>query len=213
MKAVVIGGSGLTGRFLIEDLLQDAAVTQVIAVLRRSLKIANPKFKEVILEDFDKLQSVASQLEGDLYFSCLGTTIKLAGSKENFRKLDHDALLVFGGIAKAMNARSFAVVSAAMAKKSSMFFYNQVKGAIEEDLISLGLRSLVIFRPALLLGARREDRPVEARANAFVTPLTKILPQKIGKVFATDGQLLARRMLDEGKRSIAGTRVIEASAI
>jgi len=80
MIATLIGSTGLTGSFLVRQLLADAAITTVISVSRKSLS-------------------------RDIYFSCLGTTIKTAGSKENFEKVDHAAIVAFASIAKAHDAK------------------------------------------------------------------------------------------------------------
>jgi uncharacterized protein YbjT (DUF2867 family) len=77
-----------------------------------------------------------------------------AGRKENFEKIDHDAVVGFANIAKAHDAKSFTLVSAIGANAKSRFFYSQVKGRTENDVKALGLRSLIIFRPALLIGPR-----------------------------------------------------------
>jgi uncharacterized protein YbjT (DUF2867 family) len=213
MIAIVIGGTGLTGSALIRQLLDDPAIAQVISVSRTSLRSQNAKLIEVLVPDLQLLPSVASRLQGDLYFSCLGTTIKTAGSKEKFDAVDRGAMMTFAKIARACNPRSFTLISATGADPDSMFFYNQVKGRAEEEVTALGFRSLLIFRPALLVGQRREFRMAERVAEVTLVPLSRILPSRIAKNMITPAEYLAGRMIDEAKLARPGTRVIHASEI
>jgi uncharacterized protein YbjT (DUF2867 family) len=116
MIATLIGGTGLTGSFLVRHLLDDPAIMKVISISRRPLNISNAKLTEVLIADLANVPSIESRARGELYFCCLGTTIKAAGSKQNFEKVDHDAIVAFAKIAKAHNAKSFALVSAMGAK-------------------------------------------------------------------------------------------------
>jgi uncharacterized protein YbjT (DUF2867 family) len=213
MIATVIGSTGLTGSFLVRQLLADSATTKVISVSRSSLKIANSKLIQVLISDLADLLSVQSKIRGDLYFCCLGTTIKAAGSKGNFEKVDHDAVVAFAKIARTHDATSFTLVSAMGANTNSMFFYNQVKGRTENDVKTLGLRSLIIFRPALLLGPRAKFRLGERLATVTLVPLSRLLPNRTRKSLVTKAETLAMRMLAEGKAALPGIHVILAKDI
>lgn len=213
MIATLIGGTGLTGSFLVRQLLADSAITKVISISRKSLGISNPKLAEVLISDLAELPSIESKTRADLYFCCLGTTIKAAGSKENFEKVDHAAIVAFAKIARAHDAKSFALVSAMGANANSMIFYNRVKGQTENDVRALGLRSLVIFRPALLVGPRLEFRLAERIITKTLVPLSSILPARIQKNLVTNAETLATRMLVEGKTSPAGVHVMQAKDI
>jgi uncharacterized protein YbjT (DUF2867 family) len=211
--ATLIGSTGLTGSFLVRQLLADSDITKVISVSRRSLDISNSKLTEVRVSDLADLPSIQSKIRGDLYFCCLGTTIKAAGSKENFEKVDHDAVIAFAKIAKAHNATSFTFVSAMGANANSMFFYNWVKGRTEDDVKALGLRSLIIFKPALLVGPRAEFRLGERLATVTLVALSPLLPTRIQKSLITKAETLAMRMLAAGKAAPPGIHVIVAKDI
>jgi uncharacterized protein YbjT (DUF2867 family) len=198
---------------LVRQLLADSAIAKVISVSRRSLNISNSKLTEVLISDLADLSSIQPKIRGELYFSCLGTTIKAAGSKENFEKVDHAAVVAFAKIAKAHDATSFTLVSAMGANANSMFFYNQVKGRTESDVKALGLRSLIIFRPALLVGPRVELRLAEKVAAVTLVPLSRLLPARIQKSLITKAETLAMRMLAEGKAAPPGIHVIQAKDI
>jgi uncharacterized protein YbjT (DUF2867 family) len=213
MIATVIGSTGLTGSSLTRQLLADPAITKVISVSRRRLDIPSAKLAEVIVPDLTQIRSIAPEIRGNLYFCCLGTTIRTAGSKAKFEQVDHDAIVAFAEVAKAHDARSFTLVSAMGANARSMFFYNQVKGRTENDVIALGLGSTIIFRPALLAGPRREFRLAERVATRILVPLSRLLPAAARKRLVTDAETLAARMLVEGKAAPIGVRIIEAKDI
>lgn len=213
MVAVIAGASGLVGSVLLRKLLASDAVAEVIAVGRRSLGLSDSKLKEVLLSDFSKLEEKTSELRGDVYFCALGTTIKTAGSQDAFRRVDHDAVVGFGRVAAANGAKAFVVVSATGASDTSMIFYNRVKGETEKDLGALGLASLTIFRPSLLLGHRREFRFGEKVAEIVVGGLTSVLPAGVTRRLGTDVGVLADQMLRLGLRPSSGRRIIEASDI
>ena|ERR1700730_6486737 len=213
MIATLIGSTGLTGSFLIRQLLADSAITKVISVSRKSLSISNSKLTEVLISDLADLPSIQPKIRGELYFCCLGTTIKAAGSKENFEKVDHDAFVAFAKIAKAHDATSFTFVSSMGANAGSMFFYNQVKSRTEDDVKALGLRSLIILRPALLVGPRAELRVAEKIAAVTLLPLSRLLPARTRKSLITKAETLTTRMLAEGKAALPGIHVILAKDI
>jgi uncharacterized protein YbjT (DUF2867 family) len=211
--ATLIGSTGLTGSLLVRQLLADSAITKVISVSRKSLSISNANLTEVLVSDLADLPSIQSEIRGDLYFCCLGTTIKAAGNKENFEKVDHAAVVAFAKIAKAHDATSFTFVSSMGANADSMFFYNEVKGRTENDVKALGLRSLIIFRPALLVGPRAELRVAEKIAAVTLLPLSRLLPARTRKSLITKAETLAMRMLAAGKAALPGIHVILAKDI
>ena len=213
MIATLFGGTGLTGSFLVRQLLADPAIEKVNSISRRPLKIADAKLAEVLVSGLEQLPSMEARIRGEIYFCCLGTTIMAAGSKENFEKVDHGAIVAFAKIARAHDAKSFTFVSSMGANARSMIFYNQVKGRTEEDVKALGLRSLIIFRPALLVGPRHEFRLPEKIARLVLVPLAWFLPTRIRKCVLTESETLAARMLAEGKAAAVGVHVISAKDI
>ncbi|MEO6547781.1 MAG: NAD(P)H-binding protein [Ferruginibacter sp.] len=89
MKAIIIGATGATGKDLANVLLQDPFYSEVVIFVRHSSGIAHSKLK-VIITDFDKLEDVAEFINGDVLFSCLGTTKKVAGTKEKQWHIDYE---------------------------------------------------------------------------------------------------------------------------
>ncbi|MFS0553535.1 NAD(P)H-binding protein [Brevibacillus sp. 179-C9.3 HS] len=159
-RAVLFGATGLVGSELLRLLLEDEAYGQIIAVVRSELSIVHPRLQTVVM-DFHQLGDCRVFLEGADVFCCLGTTMKKAGSREAFRKVDYQYPLEIARLAKEEGASQFLIITAIGANSRSVFFYNRVKGELEEALHELKLSCLHIFRPSLLLGPRQENRRSE----------------------------------------------------
>lgn len=150
MRVVLIGGSGATGRVLVQELLKSAEFTEVIVLLRRTVFDEQPKLRQVIV-DFDRLQEFEQDIQGDVAISCLGTTRKDAGSKEAQWKIDHDLNLQFAALAKKNEIPSFVLLSAVNADAESKIFYNRMKGSLEQHVKALDFAQLVIVQPGGLI--------------------------------------------------------------
>lgn len=206
--AWLAGGSGLVGGVLLRALLEDDHFTQVVSVGRRNLAFQHPKLTQVVA-DFSSPSGFESLPPPDEAFGCLGTTIRKVGSREAFRKVDHDAVLAFAQAARDKGARVFVHVSALGADPHSRVFYNSVKGEIERDVALLGFPSLYALRPSILDGARQESRPAEHIGLIVARGLGPLL----GKYRPTPVVEVARRMIASAKAAAPGAHVIEAGEI
>lgn len=169
--AIIAGASGLIGRSLTQSLLQSNAYGQVIALVRKPLGIQHEKLKELSI-DFDQLSEMSNFPKGDDIFCCLGTTMKKAGSKGAFYKVDFTYCYELAKAALSAGADRFFLVSAMGSDKNSRFFYNRVKGELEDKVSFLNYRTIYIFKPSLIRGPRDERRAGEK----FAQLITKIIP-------------------------------------
>jgi uncharacterized protein YbjT (DUF2867 family) len=129
--------------------------------VRKPTGLSHPKLTEIPV-DFDQLESAKDSFKGvDSIFCTLGTTMAKAGSKETFYKVDYTYVVKMAEIGKETGASQFLVVTALGTDKNSPIFYNKVKGEAEEAIIKSGIGGIKIFRPSLLLGDRKENRPGE----------------------------------------------------
>ncbi len=204
----IAGASGLVGEALLRRLLEDDHFGMVVSAGRRTLPVQHPKLTQLVT-DF----SSPSELEGlpapEVGFCCLGTTIKKAGSREAFRKVDHDAVLRFATAAEGKGARVFVHVTSIGADPGSRVFYGSVKGETERDVARLGFRSVYALRPSILDGERKESRPAE-RVGLLVA---RALGPVLGKYRPTPVEAVARVMIASAKAPAPGVHVIEADAI
>ena len=185
----LVGATGLTGRETLKELLASDQVGRVVVWVRRPTGMSHDKLVERVV-DFERLEAAfpAQDESADAAICCLGTTMKSAGSKERFRRVDHDYVLAFARAAKMAGARTFVVVTAMGASSSSAFFYNRVKADVEDDLASLAFESLVIARPSLLVGERSRQRAGEK----LMGPIMRFLPARYR---AIEGERVARALV------------------
>ncbi|CAM2772810.1 NAD-dependent dehydratase [Janthinobacterium lividum] len=176
MKLILIGATGLVGREVLRLALSDARVTAIVAPVRKALP-AHPKL-DAPLVDFDRLPTDAPWWQADAVICTLGTTMKVAGTRQAFRRVDHDYPLAAARLALAAGTPTYALNSAAGADAASRFFYNRVKGELERDLEVLGFRSLTHVRPGLIGGERDEARAGEGAALRILRVLAPVLPRR-----------------------------------
>lgn len=158
MKAIVIGGSGATGKELIKHLLADSRFQTVTALVRKPFFDPHPKLAEIIV-DFELLSTYSQHIQGDVAFSCLGTTLKDAGSKAAQWRVDYDYQLEFATLAKTNGIERFVLLSSMGANPKSSIFYSRMKGELEESIKKLGFTHLVIRKPGGI------DRPGTTRTG------------------------------------------------
>ena len=142
-NALIVGATGLVGEFCLQALLDDHHYSEVIALVRKPLLKTHRKLKTVVTT-FDNLESELSSIHADDVYCCLGTTIKKAGSREAFKKVDHTLVITVAELMKKQGAEQFLVISAMGANKDSKVFYNRVKGEMEAALRELGYPCLRI---------------------------------------------------------------------
>jgi uncharacterized protein YbjT (DUF2867 family) len=164
-KAILVGATGLVGGHLLHLLLNDPAYEQVTVLVRRPLVIRSDKLAQRVV-DFERLEETAGGWEADDVFLCLGTTIAVAGSRESFRRVDHDYTVEVARLAKKRGAVRVGLVSSIGAAVDASSFYLRVKGETERDVEGIGFESLEIVRPSFLVGERKEKRRGEAAGIA-----------------------------------------------
>jgi uncharacterized protein YbjT (DUF2867 family) len=158
---MLLGATGLTGGKVLQGLLGREEVSQVVALVRHKLPTLHDKLAQHEV-DFDRLEDHAELFDVDVIICCLGTTIKKAGSQDQFRKVDLGYPMKAGELGRSRGVRAFILMSAIGASSSSTIFYNRVKGELEDALRDLDYPYLSIYHPSLLLGDRKEQRTAEA---------------------------------------------------
>lgn len=172
--AVIIGATGAVGREIVNEILSGEYYDRIYILGRSSIsKLPEDSRLEKIIIDFDNIDFDMDILENADIFASLGTTIKIAGSKENQRKIDVDYTVNFAKLCEG-KVRSFNVVSAIGAKSNSKNFYNSLKGELEDKLKEMNLGILRIFQPSLLISKRDDGRFLE-ELFIKISPLFKIL--------------------------------------
>lgn len=202
--AILLGASGLVGGYVLEFLLNDDTYEKVIVLSRKNSNQPHPKKQELII-NFDQLEQHKNELKADVVFCCLGTTISKAGSKEAFKKVDYEYPLKVAEIAKQNGAKSYLLISALGASKSSIVFYNQVKGEVENAIQQLQFDAFHILQPSLIIGERKEARFTEGIAQKISPILDGVLVGYLSKYKSIKAEQIAKAMVHYSKQNKQGT--------
>lgn len=191
------------GRATLELLLSDPGTERVVTVTRRPLPHPpHPRLDARVVE-FELLHEQPDLFKVTHVMCALGTTMRQAGSRPAFRRVDYYYPLTLAKLGLQGGARHFLLVSAVGARYGSRFFYNHVKGEIEKDVRVLPYQSITILRPSLLLGDREEFRLGERVAQA----LGRFFPERYRPVHARD---VAAGLVRAAHQDAPGVRVIES---
>ncbi|UOQ74237.1 oxidoreductase [Hymenobacter cellulosilyticus] len=155
----------------------------------------------------DQLEQHRLSLIADDVFCCLGTTMRQAGSKEAFYKVDYLYVVKLAALTAANFAAQFMVISAMGADAGSRFYYNKVKGEMEQAVRQAPFRAIHIFRPSLLLGERTEKRAGEQVGAVLLRVLNPLLLGPLRRYRAVPGAAVARAMLRAAEDDGGGIKV------
>ena len=210
--ALIAGATGLVGAELLDLLLADPEVAHAHSVVRRPSGRTDQALVEQVV-DFGNLAAVALEAPIDEAYCCLGTTMRAAGSREAFRRVDYELVVAFARLALRLGAASLTVISSLGADPSSRSFYLRTKGEAERELIALGLPSLGIVRPSLLLGQRRELRIGERAGEVALRIASPLLAGSLARYRPVHARTVARAMVGLGRRGQPGVRVLESDEL
>ena len=181
--AVIIGATGAVGKEILKEILADNFYNKVYILGRESIvKLDDEERLTKIIIDFENLNFDKSILENADVFASLGTTIKIAKTKENQRKIDVDYTVNFAKLCEG-KVRSFNVVSAIGANSKSKNFYNSLKGELEDKLKVMNLGVLRIFQPSLLI-SKRDDKRFLEELFMKVSPIFQLVLKGKAKKFS-----------------------------
>lgn len=209
MHAIIIGATGATGKDLLDLLLKDDSFHQIDIFVRRDVDIQHEKLKVHVI-DFDKREQWKHLVKGHVLFSCLGTTLKMAGSKEAQWKIDYDYQYEFAKVARENNVNHYILVSSSFASPHSRFFYPGMKGLLEEAVKTLKFPRLSIFNPPALI-RKNSDRANEVAGLKAIQFINKIGLFRSQKPLPTE--ILAAAMINSAKTKDNGISMLEGKAI
>jgi len=203
--ALVLGATGLVGRQLWPMLVASGVWSRIILLTRRPVSDP-PAAVENHVIDFERLPDSMPVSEVDDLFICMGTTIAAAGSREAFRRVDHDYPMTVAGTLLDRGLGQIHLVTAVGASERSSFFYNRVKGETERDMRALGVEVTHCYRPSLLLGERSERRPAEALGQWLLGPARHLSAGPLGRWAPVEAGTVARAMVSVACNSKARER-------
>ena len=198
--AILIGATGATGSELLIQLLSDPYFSHVVVLTRRAIDISNSKL-QVHIVDFDNTASWSPLVNGDVLFSALGTTLKVAKTKDNQFKIDYTYQYQVAKAASDNGVNTYVLVSSYGANENSPFFYPRTKGRLDVEVQKFSFKQIHIFRPGILHRQLSKLRPVEKISILIINALNKLgllLKQKPMPV-----KVLAEKMILVAKKQDA----------
>jgi len=192
-SALVIGATGLIGGHCVDLLLADTGYSRVRVLVRRPFPRSHERLEAHVL-DLDRMEDHPDLFRVDHVFCALGTTIRKAGSRAAFNRVDVEYPTTAAQLAAQAGARGFVVVSAVGADPEFCVVYNCSKGEMERGVRAAAL-PVWIVRPALLLGEREESRPAERVAQRVLAPFSPLLVGPLRRLRPVHGRIVARAML------------------
>ena len=194
-KSMVVGSTGLVGKSVVNHLIEkDIAVLALV----RNDEVSDNSLLNYFKIDFDDLQfpyETFSDIKD--IFICLGTTIKKAGSKEAFQKVDVTYCYEIAKQAQARGVKNISIVTSLGSDSNSANFYLKSKGMLEDKITKIDFDSISIHRPGLLIGARNEIRLGEfIGQKIFPYFIDPFLMGSLRKYRSIKGDTLAKAMVN-----------------
>lgn len=209
--ALVAGSTGLIGEIVLKLLLEDDSYSKVYSLTRRTTGITHSKLTEIII-DYEKIGELQFPSVNDV-FCALGTTMKKAGSQEAFYRVDYHYVVELAKAAKRHGAAQFMVVSSIMANPNSKSFYLRVKGQMEQAVKWEGPHTVLIFRPATLVGKRQEKRMGEMIGTALMNLISPFFVGSLRRLRNIKAETVARFMIVAAKANLNTKQVFESDEI
>jgi uncharacterized protein YbjT (DUF2867 family) len=210
--ALIIGSTGLIGSHLLNQLLDSNDYIKVITFVKRDSGIKHQKLTQHII-DFDKPETYKELVVGDDFFCTIGTTIKKAGNKDAFRKVDFEYPRQFADFALENKVKQFLIISSLGADANSGNFYLKTKGEIQDFLKDCNFESVSVLQPSLLLGDRKEFRLGEKIGAFFMKTLSFLFLGNLKKYKAIQSEAVAKAMFTIAQKNNSGFKIYESDVI
>ena len=213
--ALIFGSSGLVGKNLLNQIINNSNYSKIKIFVRSSLEISDQKV-EIINTDFKDLQKIKNLIIGDDCFFCIGTTKKNSPDKNEYRRVELDLPKKIAQISKSNNVKSFIFVSSGFADPKNSGDYLKFKGLVEEEIKSLNFEKIGILRPSFLLGNRKEKRVGEKIGIFIFKLLSPLFFGPIKKMKPIHSEKVARSMIiiansDLDKTVFESNEIVELS--
>lgn len=199
--ALVLGGTGLTGMYVLKNLIENEAYDKIILLTRRKVSPKSDKIVNIIT-DFNDLTFLEQIEQIDSVFSCLGTTKKQTPDLNQYRKIEIGIpyKVIQYCIKHKKGLKNVHFISAIGADVDAKNFYLNIKGEAELCLQLLEIPYLFIYRPSLILGNRKESRLGEDIGQLIAPTINKLLIGNLTKYKAIHAKDIAKAMVINDNR-------------
>ena len=204
--AIILGATGLTGGTLLQKLLDDDRYSKIKLFSRSSTGVKNGKIEEHLIDLFE-LKKSRNEFKADEVYCCIGTTQAKTPDEDNYYKIDHGIPVSAAKFARENGIQKFLVISALGADPDSKFFYNRTKGEMERDVLKEGPSQTYIFRPSLITGNRKENRPFEAFGKQVMKVADHLLVGSLKKYQSIHPDAIAKAMIYVANNPYSATKI------
>lgn len=204
--AIILGATGLTGGYLLQEIIDDPDYNKVVLFSRSKIAVKNDKIEEHLIDMF-RLEECEEVFQGDEVFCCIGTTNSKTPDEETYRKIDFGIPAAAAGLAKKNGISRFLVISALGADPQSSMFYNKTKGEMEQAVLAQVIKETYIFQPSLIAGDRVESRFFENLAKNAMKVINPILGGPLKKYRSIHPETIATAMKLVAKNGYKKNRI------
>jgi uncharacterized protein YbjT (DUF2867 family) len=211
MKAIIIGATGLVGNLILKEIMDDSDFSEVRIFVRKSTGIINSKLKEFV-NPMKDIASLSSEIQGDIIFNALGTTIKQAGSQAEQQRIDRDLPIAFARFASENGVKIMINISSVGANIKGGF-YLKTKAEMENGTEKFFPGTIFHFRPGFLVGKRKDFRMAEKIAFVLMRAIDPVLSGSYKKYRSMPADKLAKAMVSLSKNHVGKPGVLHYTEI
>lgn len=220
MNLLITGSTGMVGKGVLLEALEDKRVQEIVLINRQLLNFRHPKIKEIIHQDFLNLHPIKTELGGiDATLFCMG--VSSVGMKEvDFHRYTFEIVKEFADTLYELNPHStFAYVSGTGTDSSEKgkIMWARVKGKTENYILKKGFKNSYAFRPGIIIPEKgiKSRTPLYNAIYVVLWPLFSIL-KHLGSITTTTkfGKAMINILFTEvGDRHFENKRINELAEI
>lgn len=166
MKVIITGSTGMVGKGVLLECLENSDIDGVLIINRSSLDLQHPKLTEILLSDFSDVQTIKDELQGyDACFYCMGISA-LGMDEESYSKITYEATKAFADLLHSLNPNSVFIYvsgSGTDSTEKGRLMWARVKGKTENMIFNRGFRDAYAFRPGVIL----PEKGIKSRTNWY----------------------------------------------
>lgn len=211
-SAIILGATGLTGSYVLEQLLNNPEYSKIIVFSRRKLEIYNEKL-HVFECDLLSLEEQKEYFKADEVYVCIGTTNNKTPNKKLYRDIDFGIPVTAAQLCRENRIDNIAVMSSLGANSKSSVFYTKTKGEMEESVMEMEIPNTYLLRPAMIMGPRKEKRVGETLGKMLSFMINPLLKGPLKKYRGIHAETIAKAMVNlcNGKSDLR--KIIESDKI
>ena len=193
-SAIILGATGLTGNFVLEELLKNEEYSKLLVFSRIELGIKHDKL-EVIICDLLKIEEQQQKFQANEVYVCIGSTTNKTPNKKLYRDIDFGIPVTAAKLCKANNIKCISIISSLGANARSTVFYPKTKGEMENEVMAFGIEKTYLLRPSMILGARQENRLGESLGKILLSIISPFMLGKLTRYKGIEAKTIANAMI------------------